>query len=180
MTTARIPPPIFLTADWHVGHANVIAYDRRPFRDVGEMLDALVRNYREVVTVSDSVLFLGDMFFKASKSEALSIMSSLPGQKSLILGNHDRHSKTWYRDVGFDVVLDYAIATDARIGDVLFVHDPLHAVRCREPYQAVVHGHKHSVGPQMRGAGSGLVEVSVTAWDYRPAMFDDVVDLLVA
>jgi calcineurin-like phosphoesterase family protein len=65
----------FLSSDWHLGHANMIAYDRRPFRDVAEMGATLIRNYRAVVNDNDRVLFLGDMFFKATKDEVAAIMS---------------------------------------------------------------------------------------------------------
>jgi calcineurin-like phosphoesterase family protein len=40
---------VFFTADTHFGYANVIRYDKRPFRDVTEMDEALIKNWNRAV-----------------------------------------------------------------------------------------------------------------------------------
>lgn len=177
MTTKVIPAPAYITSDWHLGHANILKYDRRPFRDTDEMATELVNRYDSLVTSTDSVLFLGDMFFSASRDEARAIMDSLLGSKTLIRGNHDRRTAKWYRDVGFDDVLDAAVIEGAELGAILFVHNPLHCVRYKYS-RYVVHGHRHSHEPQPRGPESGWVDVGVTAWDFYPAPYGKVVSML--
>lgn len=50
----------YYIADLHLGHANVIGYDNRPFADVSEMDEALIRNWNNTVTAMDTVYVLGD------------------------------------------------------------------------------------------------------------------------
>lgn len=180
MTTKVINAPTWMTSDWHLGHANIITYDRRPFRDVAEMATELVRRYNSRVSETDSVLFLGDIFFSASRDEARSIMDSLLGSKTLIRGNHDRRTAKWYRDVGFDDVLDAAIIKDPELGAILCVHNPLHSVKYQHNRYVghVVHGHRHSLEPQPRGPESRWCDVGATAWGFYPASYSQVVSML--
>lgn len=177
MTHATIPTPDFFTSDWHLGHHNILKYDRRPFRSVDHMLCELINNYNRVVSRENSVLFLGDVFFRVTKDEAIDIMRYLPGRKTLILGNHDRHSKSWYRDVGFETVLDSATIADFICGSITLIHNPLHAVGARQS-NYVIHGHKHSTEPMSEVGTVRRVDVSVTCWDYYTAPATKVIDLL--
>lgn len=79
----------FYIADWHYGHANIMAFDNRPFKTLKEMNDTLVERWNSVVAAGDTVYVLGDMFWCKS-SEAVPILDKLNGQKFLIKGNHDR------------------------------------------------------------------------------------------
>ena len=51
---------IFVTADHHFGHANIIEYTNRPFASVEEMDAALIAAWNERVTDYDLVYHLGD------------------------------------------------------------------------------------------------------------------------
>lgn len=95
---------IWFTSDWHVNHLNIIKYCNRPFQNIEEMNDILMKNYNKVVGENDIVYFLGDMFF-GSKEYAKSYMLRLNiGVKILIKGNHDQWSNEFYRSVGFNDV----------------------------------------------------------------------------
>lgn len=98
--------PTFFTADWHIGHANSIKFDNRPFQDVGEMHRALIRNYNAQVPENGICYFLGDI---ATHSSELTkeVISKLNGTKVIIVGNHDKNSNALYL-MGFDVVLHSA------------------------------------------------------------------------
>lgn len=79
----------FFTSDTHFGHANIINLCHRPFKDVGHMTEALVKNWNDVITDEDTVFHLGD--FALGGSEVWnSVLSRLNGKIYLILGNHDR------------------------------------------------------------------------------------------
>lgn len=98
---------IFFTSDWHVGHDNVIKFDKRPFDDTHHMHRVLINNYNSSVTDNDICYFAGDMGF--CKSDTLAkIMEELNGTKVLLLGNHDRNTYSMYAQ-GFDVVLNTAV-----------------------------------------------------------------------
>jgi calcineurin-like phosphoesterase family protein len=51
----------WITADLHLGHANIIIYSGRPFRDADEMDESIVERWNEVVAPTDRVLVLGDV-----------------------------------------------------------------------------------------------------------------------
>jgi calcineurin-like phosphoesterase family protein len=51
----------WFTADLHLGHANIIAYCRRPFRAVDDMDAALLAAWEATVRPGDEVWVLGDL-----------------------------------------------------------------------------------------------------------------------
>lgn len=79
----------FFTSDIHFGHANIIRFCNRPFADVEEMDEAIVRHWNETVGEHDYIYILGDVSFsKAERTKAL--IQRLNGIKILIYGNHDK------------------------------------------------------------------------------------------
>lgn len=78
----------YFTSDLHFYHKNVIKYCTRPYADVNEMNEMLIKNWNEVVRPEDEVYIMGDMFFCGS-AKAEDILNRLMGTKILILGNHD-------------------------------------------------------------------------------------------
>ena len=82
----------FYIADSHHGHANIIRYDNRPFRNVEEMDRTLIKNWNNVVTDEDTVYILGD-FSWYKENDTIAILDQLKGQKVLIKGNHDPMSR---------------------------------------------------------------------------------------
>jgi len=95
--------PTFFTSDWHVGHANSIKFDNRPFRDLEHMHKSLIKNYNAIVPEHGICYFLGDFGMMGSK-EIKEFLAKLNGTKVLILGNHDKKTNSMYNS-GFDVVL---------------------------------------------------------------------------
>lgn len=93
----------FVTADTHFGHKNIIKYCNRPYKSIDEMDQSLIRNWNNRVKPEDTVFFLGDFCFKASKEQNdNSILnniseyykSKLNGNIVFIKGNHDNKSST--------------------------------------------------------------------------------------
>lgn len=82
------PDCVWFTSDTHFYHENILRYCNRPFRDIAEMNETLVRNWNEVVPPDDVVFHLGDFAF-GSPGQWNDILSRLNGQIYLILGNHD-------------------------------------------------------------------------------------------
>lgn len=78
----------FYIADTHFGHANIIAFDGRPFESVEHMEEELVRRWNSVVKKQDTVYVLGD-FCWSKEHEWLRILERLKGHIVLIRGNHD-------------------------------------------------------------------------------------------
>lgn len=80
---------IYTTSDTHFGHKNVIRFSNRPFKDIDEMDEGLIKNWNETVTDNDTVYLLGDVSFR-NKSQTLDIFKRLNGDIKLCMGNHDQ------------------------------------------------------------------------------------------
>ena len=84
----------WFTADEHYGHTNIIRFCNRPFTDVKEMNEVLIRNHNEVVQDKDLVYHIGD-FALLTYRDAIEIRAQLRGRHVFIRGSHDR----WSNDV---------------------------------------------------------------------------------
>lgn len=80
---------VWFTSDTHFGHENIIRFCNRPFDNVDEMNEALIKNWNSVVKPDDTVFHLGDFAFGGSTIWN-SILDVLNGNIILIKGNHDR------------------------------------------------------------------------------------------
>ena len=49
----------YYIADLHLGHVNVIKFDKRPFENIGEMEAEIIRRWNERVTPNDTVYIIG-------------------------------------------------------------------------------------------------------------------------
>lgn len=117
---------IFATADWHIGHKNVLEYDNRPFKDLHTMHMGLIRRFNATVSDNDVCYFLGDMGI--CTSELLGwVIAQLNGTKILILGNHDKGVEAMHV-IGFDAVM-YSSSMVIANEMVSMTHCPLRGVR---------------------------------------------------
>lgn len=98
--------PIFFTSDLHIGHANSIIFDSRPFKDLDHMHSELIRRFNNTVPVDGLTYFLGDVQTHSTELTK-SVLSQMNGTKVLVVGNHDKNYNSCY-NAGFDVVLHQA------------------------------------------------------------------------
>lgn len=112
---------IWVIADTHFFHSNIIKYCNRPFRDKYEMNEALIANWNKVVGKQDPVFMLGD-FALSGKDNVINIGKRLNGKKTLIMGNHDSCSLNTYHEAGFEYVSKYPIIYNDFI---IMSHEPL-------------------------------------------------------
>lgn len=78
----------FYISDLHIGHANIISLDKRPFKDIDEMNRAIIENWNNRVKPEDTVYILGD-FIWLKEEDWDFYVEQLTGKKVLIVGNHD-------------------------------------------------------------------------------------------
>lgn len=98
----------FAWSDLHIGHANVLKYDQRPFKDLDHMHRVMINNYNSTVPEDGICYFMGDIGF--SKHGILEkFMSELNNStKILLIGNHDSGRHSMYSK-GFHAVLNAAV-----------------------------------------------------------------------
>lgn len=115
----------YFTSDWHIGHAMVIEYSKRPFSDPAHQSRVLVNNYNSTVGIHDICYFLGDIGF--SGKDTREVIAQLNGTKILILGNHDKKGRQFWHECGFSAVLHSASIRIAH-NTVTMSHCPLYRV----------------------------------------------------
>ena len=78
-------------SDLHLGHANIIAYQGRPFHNVHEMEGVLWANWQLGVDPEDTLVCVGDVAMGSGLSDdTWERVRAAPGRtKVLVVGNHD-------------------------------------------------------------------------------------------
>lgn len=130
----------FYIADTHFGHKNIIRYDNRPFRDVKEMDDVLIKNWNKVVSNDDFVYVLGDIGWYDNQKTA-AIFHSLNGKKILVKGNHDKISKEI--ENCFEKICDYIEIKDEN-EKIILSHYPIHFWNGQFRNSIHLYGHVHN------------------------------------
>lgn len=170
----------FYTADLHLGHANIIKYCDRPFKDVNHMNEALIRNWNSRVKPEDTVIHNGDFCFKNTPGgkegegagvDAKEWTKKLNGNIVFVRGNHDKGNslkthieKLYVRYSGIDVCI---------------VHRP-DAYDFSMKYNFVGHVHNNwkfkNVGtfvPEIY-----LINIGVDCWNFMPVTFEEIMKQL--
>ena len=156
---------LFIIADPHFGHKNVITYCSRPFSSVENMDRELIKRWNNTVSKKDKVFFLGD--FALDKATIQKIAPQLNGMKTLVKGNHDSYPDEFYSSCGFKEVSKYPILVQ---GFYLMSHEPL-LLSQTTPYFNF-HGHVHNDAKYIDTPTSKCV--SVERIDYTPYCFLEI------
>lgn len=110
-------------SDLHFGHANILKFDNRPFRNTEEMETALIENWNSTVSAGDTTYILGD-FCRGKEPDWKRIVPLLNGNKVLIRGNHDLKEMTSSLKKMFQDIKDYKEITDGG-RHVIMCHYPM-------------------------------------------------------
>lgn len=154
---------VFVIADTHFGHANIIKYCNRPFKDIYEMTEVLVSNWNSVVSEDDEVYMLGDFTLSHNKAIISNLVNRLNGHIYLVMGNHDYLTITQYLDCGFEKVYDHPIILD---NSIILSHEPMF-MNDNMPYFNI-YGHVHDKA-EFKDRTENSWCVSVERINYTPA-----------
>lgn len=146
----------WFTSDTHFGHANIIEYCNRPFKDVDDMENKIVKNWNKVVKPEDVVFHLGDFIFRGKPSE---IKKKLNGKIILIKGNHDSHN---------DSIID-EIAIYHGGMDWVLIHDP-----ALTTFTNVICGHVHEAWKVKKIKDRVMINVGVDVNNYTPVNIEQI------
>jgi calcineurin-like phosphoesterase family protein len=138
----------FFCADLHLNHANILKYDKRPFKDMQEHDYHIVKNWQQQVKEEDTVYILGDFGF-GSQQYLYNIRKQLTGKIHLIRGNHDRKmqaqlSRSFISIKDYDEIVIRDEEVPRKHRSIVLCHYPLESWRAS--YHGVwhLHGHTHS------------------------------------
>jgi len=145
---------IFVTADHHFYHENIIKYCNRPFESAEEMNNYMIHKWNSVVSEKDIVYHLGDFALARNFDQVKIIKDQLKGKIILIPGNHDnipRLKKSGINVTNTDTII---------IGNLILSHRPLEHV---ENGFVNVHGHIHE-----KPTWGKRINASVDETDFEP------------
>lgn len=168
-------PKIYFIADTHFYDDSIIMYEKRPFKNVKEMNQELVKNWNETVNKKDLIFILGDFIFNGEEDYNRLVrqaLSQLNGKKILIMGNHDTLTEKEYIELGFDSAYQYPILYNEFL---ILSHEPLY-MNTQSPYVNIF-GHVHG-NPTFKDCSSNSFCVSVERIKYKPIELGEIIDRL--
>jgi len=150
----------WVTADYHFNHTNIIKYCNRPFKNVDEMNETIIKRHNELVSTDDVVYFVGDFCFHSLPGEWI---RRLNGTFVFILGNHDGsiRSKIESMDIRYRNQL------------IHLTHEPMNA-RC-ECINFVGHVHEKWTFKNNQ-INTILINIGVDVWDFKPVKISQALD----
>lgn len=60
----------YYIGDAHLGHANIIRYDQRPFSNIDEMDRKIIKNWNDRITNNDDIYIVGDFIYRGEKNQS--------------------------------------------------------------------------------------------------------------
>lgn len=163
---------IYVCADLHFCHKNVIVYDNRPWESVDAMNEGLIKRWNSVVTDDDIVYLLGDVGF-CGTNKMKELVSRLNGYKILIRGNHDRsRSLEKWEEIGFDEATNGCVITIGNIVTLHMMHEPPEPEML--PHHFYIYGHVHNDTEYPDWTPHSAC-VSICRLNYTPALLRDVI-----
>lgn len=162
-------PNAWFTADFHLGHFNIIRYCHRPFTDTKAMNEAILDRLNSSVKVNDVLYFLGD-FCLGGHDDVLAYRKQISCRAiHFVEGNHDRTTRQLQQ-----LFASWSSLSEVRIGTqrIVLCH---YAMRVW-PHHARggwhLYGHSHGNLPDEPLSLS--MDVGVDTHDFRPWHFDEI------
>lgn len=169
---------IWFTSDWHLNHANIIKYDKRPFESVEHMNDEIISRCNQVVQPDETLYYLGDFAFALNgKIEPVIEFRRRINCINIhfILGNHDhiiqKHASSLISHGIFLSISDVFYVNSCK--PTVFLSHYAHRVWDKSHHGRYhLYGHSHHTLPE--DPASRSFDVGVNGWGYYPISFDTV------
>lgn len=162
---------IYLTADTHFNHSNILRYCNLPFKDVNHMNEAMYDSWVSTVGRKDEVYHIGDVAF-GDVEPVVKRFKALPGKKYLVQGNHDHKNVTKLAEAF--KILPPLFETSFQKQRVILCHCPLLAWNVSFRGAVNLFGHVHG-----RILGNTLqVDVGVDAWNFAPVRLETLLEYM--
>lgn len=162
---------IWFTADFHLGHKNIIRYCNRPFDTVEEMNRTILERVNSRVKANDTLYFLGD-FCIGPKARAVELRREIRCKKIFAVpGNHDKETRKCTQE--FSWLGDLAeISVDGQ--RIVLCHYAMRVWNHSSHGAWQLYGHSHGRLPSVDTSLS--MDVGVDTHDFHPWHFDEIRD----
>lgn len=176
----------FFISDLHLGHANCIRFDNRPWETVEEMDMGIIQRWNRKVRKGDHVYVLGD-FAHRNRTSIADYTGQMNGIIHLIRGNHDKLGDAFGN--GFREVADYkdmVVMANGVKCRVILSHYFIPFYNGARHMSFMLHGHTHRteesvleerIKEEIRGKGIRCEAYNVGAmWqDYEPQTLEEII-----
>jgi calcineurin-like phosphoesterase family protein len=178
---------IWVTADQHFGHANIIKYCNRPFNSVEHMNRVLIDNWNACVDHKDLVYVLGDLCMSRTVMDR--IIPELNGTIILVHGNHDLRANKLKQYTRIIRCCDETTVHDNhRDFDIYMVHNPMRASDTMNTLCGHVHddwlykypGDVIKTVTKAKELEMPVVNVGVDVHNFKPITLESAIALLFA
>lgn len=168
---------ILFTSDLHFLHGNILKFCNRPYDNIEEMTEGIIKNWNEQVSNNQTVFVLGDVTW-GNVQVTNDILNQLNGKIVLIRGNHDNDRVCKLFDDVHDM-LSLEVIDDVT-GKTKYVH------LCHYPilewdgfYRNSwhLHGHLHS-NNEKRLTGERRLDVGLDGNNIRLYTWNDIKQIL--
>lgn len=164
---------IYITADTHFSHKNILRHCNRPWRFIDEHDEALIENWNQTVSSGDTIYHLGDFAMISAKDLPIGVdrmkyyrrlRARLNGKIILIKGNHDAMSQELYNS--FTEVHEGLLERKFDSEKVCMSHYPLLSWAACNYLRPSLYGHCHG---RLKYQDDFIrIDVGVDCWDYKP------------
>ena len=168
-------PDVWFTADFHLGHKNIIRYCTRPFDTVEEMNRTILERLNSLVKANDILYFLGD-FCIGPKARATELRLQIRCKKIFaVLGNHDKDTRKLTEEFCWLGDLAEVSINGQRI---VLCHYAMRVWNHSSHSACHLYGHSHG---RLTNLDTSLsMDVGVDTHDFRPWHFDEIGDRMKA
>ena len=169
----QLMPDTWFTADFHLGHANIIRFCSRPFTTVGEMDQAILERLNASVKANDILYLLGD-FCMGGHARVVAYRRRIRCQKIFAVpGNHDKQARKLKEDL---LWLDNLAEVSIHGQRIVLCHYALHVWNRSNHGSWHLYGHSH--GRLLETPNSLSMDVGVDTHDFRPWHYDEIADIM--
>lgn len=176
---------VFFSSDFHIGHENVIKFDKRPFSGISEMSETIIEKWNNVVSDDSIVYFLGDLSYKVKSDYVKWFVHQLKGDIRVILGNHDRLSDLMKLDRFSDIqtAKKVVIIDKDNVKRYFELSHYPHLIWDKHNHGAIhLHGHSHQNLTTSEYGETyykrNVIDVGCMGHEYTPLSFNDIMDIV--
>jgi calcineurin-like phosphoesterase family protein len=163
----------WFTADFHLGHANIIRYCSRPFPTVEDMDQAILERLNASVKPNDILYFLGH-FCMGRQAPVLAYRRRIRCKKIFAVpGNHDKEARKLKEEFSW---LDNLAEVSIHGQPIVLCHYALRVWNRSNYGSWHLYGHSHGRLPE--GPKSLSMDVGVDTHDFRPWHYDEIAHMM--